>query len=548
MRSALQSSLLFVGLSSSFAVVALPGERMAWAKDDQAPELHWSPCGESYPGIECAVFRVPVDYDSPSGETTTLQLARVPGANADTTLFVNPGGPGGSGVDMVIAAGAVLSDAFQGRFDIVGFDPRGVASSEPLRCFDGEEEFLEHFGDTPPWFTYAPAEERAYFDAWSGIAEACADQRLYNHMSTADVARDLDGLRAAVGDERLSYLGFSYGSFLGNTYANLFPDQVGAVVLDGVLNPALWSNALTEVVMDAPAMRDELEELLRACDEARSECALSGEGEAALRYDIIESALWDAPLELREDDSYYYDQLLWNTREALYDPEADWGGPEGVGALLGALYDVVLAEPGAGERAADIRDALWLRWTPPPPFAGEDYPIDAFLGTACNDAEHPEAFEDYSNLGLAIDAVSVLAVDWWWSRAGCARWPVSSDRHAGPWTAETAAPVLIVGNYFDGITGYAGAVATSQWLANSRLLSYAGWGHTAFGRSSCITDHVVRYFLDGVLPPEGTVCPANPNPFLPEVAEPTLGSDPAEPRLRPAAWLSAARASASRRP
>jgi hypothetical protein len=118
---------------------------------------------------------------------------------------------------------------------------------------------------------------------------------------------------------------------------------------------------------------------------------------------------------------------------------------------------------------------------------------------------------------------SIFGPYWWWGNAGCAAWPTAADRYEGPWSVRTSAPVLVVGNDFDGVTDYRGAVASSELLRNSRLLSYAGWGHTAFGRSACIDAHIGRYLLDGSLPPRGTVCPAAPNPFVP-VSDPSAGA------------------------
>jgi len=141
--------------------------------------------------------------------------------------------------------------------------------------------------------------------------------------------------------------------------------------------------------------------------------------------------------------------------------------------------------------------------------------FDAFFGNHCADARYPSSFELYSTFNAFAAAGSIFGPYWWANNAGCADYPVSSDRFIGPWIARTSAPVLVVGNFFDGVTDYNGAVASSKLLVNSRLLSYAGWGHTAFGRNDCVTNYVVDYLRDGSLPPEGTVCAANPNPFLP---------------------------------
>jgi hypothetical protein len=141
--------------------------------------------------------------------------------------------------------------------------------------------------------------------------------------------------------------------------------------------------------------------------------------------------------------------------------------------------------------------------------------FDAYYGNQCADTDYPRSFGEFRAVGRYAEMDSRFGPGWWWSNAPCAGWPSSSDRHLGPWTARTAAPVLVVGNYFDPATDYAGAVASDALLPNSRLLSYAGWGHTAFGRSECVTAHVIGYLVEGTLPPRDTVCPANPNPFLP---------------------------------
>jgi pimeloyl-ACP methyl ester carboxylesterase len=237
--------------------------------------LHWSPCGEEFPGIECAEARLPLDYDMPRGEHIGIRLARYRDANASASLFVNPGGPGGSGVQLMLRGfGQYIGELLGGRFDIVGFDPRGVAASEPLRCLDSEGNGA--LFDSLPWFPYRVEQERPFFETYGALSELCGGQRIRAHMSTADVVRDLHGLRELVGDEKMHYLGFSYGSYIGNTYANMFPDEVGALVIDGVLDPLIWSSGL-QITSDRVATQDEFEEFLRLCDEAGSDCALSGE-------------------------------------------------------------------------------------------------------------------------------------------------------------------------------------------------------------------------------------------------------------------------------
>ncbi|MEY2929551.1 MAG: hypothetical protein RL033_300 [Pseudomonadota bacterium] len=539
----LRVGILALGASVSTLTIGHP--QLAHADSEPAhrasSRLRWQPCGEAYPGADCAVASVPLDYDEPRAERTGIQLARIRGSHATGTLFINPGGPGGSGVDFVLNGfGAYLAELLQGRFDIVGFDPRGVGSSEPLSCFGGSEEaYVDYFAEVP-WFPYQPEQERQYFDAWSAYPEHCGGQRILAHMGTADVARDLDQLREWVGDERLHYLGFSYGSFLGNTYANLFPDKVGALVIDGVVDPALYSTGL-HAFATSEALPDELDEIFRLCDAAGNDCPLSGTGEAGARYAVVEAALLEEPLQLSDDQLYSYDILIGDVLSSLYAPEYDWPGPTGIGAFIDALYDVVLDEPGATERATAIREAIAERWAPGPTFAERDNGDAAFYGNICSDSEFPRLFDEHVNLGIVTGRESPLGAFWWWGGAPCARWPLTKDRYAGPWTAQTAAPVLVVGNYFDGVTNYAGAVASAGLLPNSRLLSYAGWGHTAFGFNDCVTEHVLGYLLEGTLPPEGTLCEANRNPFLPLPPEPELAAAGSGSQLRAhQPWVAAA--------
>jgi hypothetical protein len=158
---------------------------------------------------------------------------------------------------------------------------------------------------------------------------------------------------------------------------------------------------------------------------------------------------------------------------------------------------------------------------------------DAYYGNPCADIQYPGTLPAFHAIANYAERGSIFGPYWWWKAAGCANYPVASDRYVGPWTARTSAPVLIVGNFFDPATDYAGAVASSKLLKNSRLLSYAGWGHTAVGVDDCVTAHVVSYLLDGTLPPADTVCPAGPNPFLPTFARRATGRAPIDvPQMR----------------
>lgn len=483
------------------------------------PALNWAPCGEQFPGAECTSATVPLDYDRPRGETIEIALARIPASdptNKIGTVFLNPGGPGGSGVDFALFGfGDFLNFLLQGRFDIVGFDPRGIGASAPIQCFDTEESRADYFA-LSSLFPYERAQERPYFDVNRGFTELCfaRKQRILRHMSTADVVRDLDLLRRAVGDTKLTYLGFSYGSHIGNTYANLFPNKVRALVIDGVLDPRLWSNGL-QIVSDRVATAKEFDEFLRLCDEAGDECALNGPQGPATRFNALVEAIKREPLRFPGGFAYTYDFLIADAVSAMYAPET-WGGPDGAAAFFDFLSDAVFGDAAAAAEAARVRQAIADQLRAASPRRAEyNNGLEAYYGNHCSDSEYPSTFLGYRAFGIYAEVGSIFGPYWWWSNAPCANWPTAPDRYGGPWSTATSTPVLVVGNFFDGVTDYAGAVASSRLLRNSRLLSYAGWGHTAFGRSDCVTELVAGYLLDGSLPPVGTVCPANPNPFLP---------------------------------
>jgi pimeloyl-ACP methyl ester carboxylesterase len=480
------------------------------------PDLDWAPCGPDFPAAECALATVPLDYDQPRGATTTIALARIAATNPVRkigSVFLNFGGPGVSGVDEVLFGfGEALGAMLDGRFDIVGFDPRGVAASDPLFCFDDESKLFDFFTGLPV-FAYREGELRPFFNRFRTIAAGCLGrgQPIARHMSTADVARDLDLLRRAVGDEKLTYLGFSYGSFLGNTYASLFPNKVRALAIDGVLDPRLWSSSL-QVISDRVATQREFNEFLRLCDAA--DCPLRGSVGAKVRFDGLVASLKQQPV-LLDGSEFTYDQLIAEAANAMYTPEL-W--PD-YGELFGSLADAIATNDiGLAKQAAATRQRILeeIRSASPRRKRTDyDNSFDAFVGNHCSDASYPSSFALYSTFNAFAAAGSMFGPYWWSTNAACADYPVSSDRFIGPWNTRTSAPVLVVGNYFDGVTDYNGAVASSKLLSNSRLLSYAGWGHTAFGRSECATNFMIDYLRDGSLPPEGTVCPANPNPFLP---------------------------------
>ncbi|HEX7537810.1 MAG TPA: alpha/beta fold hydrolase, partial [Dermatophilaceae bacterium] len=208
------------------------------------PRLGWYDCYDT--GAQCATVRLPLDYDQPNGVTTEVALLRRPAvdrAHRIGSLFLNPGGPGGSGVQIALSAPFFLSPGLTDRFDIVGFDPRGTNFSDQVKCFTGNAQQTTALKGFNNAFPVGKVEEQAAILSAKNLGRGCSrtGRPLSASMSTAEVARDMDVLRRAVGDRKLTFLGFSYGTYLGQVYANMFPDRVRAVTIDGVLDPVAWA-------------------------------------------------------------------------------------------------------------------------------------------------------------------------------------------------------------------------------------------------------------------------------------------------------------------
>ncbi len=514
------AALLVTGL---IAGVAAPAVDVVEA--GRPPRLRWRPCHEDVgASFECATAKVPLDHDRPRGRKISLALVRLPATDPERKLgsiFLNPGGPGGSGVDFVLAIGELLfSDEVRARFDLIGFDPRGVAASDPLLCFRSLEKALSVF---PPFaFPLTPAEEQLVEELDGKLNKACQRRggRIVDHMATADVARDLDLLRRAVGDRTLNFVGYSYGSFLGVTYANLFPRRVGAVVVDGVLDPVAWTTGRggeaatlpfsTRLRSDAGSQAT-LDEFFRLCDDAGPEgCAFAGD--AAARYAVLAEQLRATPLEVVDPETgetflVTYQDLIAESLGAMYD---SFSWPDFAG-LLAALESLVVS-PAAGRIDVALSEARDRRRR-----GREEYPnfVESFPGVACSDSVNPDDHEAWSRAGADADEqFGYFGRIWTWVSSPCAVWEgFDDDRYLGPFNRPTANPVLVVGTQFDPATRYQGAVIVDQLLPDSSLLTVEGWGHTSIFLSTCADDIVSEYLLNGSTPDPGTSCAQDTGPF-----------------------------------
>jgi pimeloyl-ACP methyl ester carboxylesterase len=488
------------------------------------PKISWSPCYREYGyPFECGTVQVPLDYSNPGVGAISIAVIRLPAsdpAHKIGSIFFNPGGPGGSGVSFVLRAGPYLyTPELRARFDLVGFDPRGIARSTALRCFGTPKQWTGYF--TPFSFPITPEEEDIWEAADRYLDDACARRgtKIIDYMSTANTARDLELLRQAVGDDALTYVGYSYGTFLGVTYANLFPDKVRALVVDGVLDPIAWTTGNTgegDTIPFSTRLRsdkgalDTLNEFFRLCDEYPDSCAFSGG--AAARYAALAASLRAAPIHVVLPDGstfhFTYQALIGNSLNAMYD-SFTW--PDF--ALLLADLESLAPPDEIGARLYAVWDDLGLitkRGIP-------NYPnsVEGFPGVACADSDNPHTYDAWWDAAQQADAdFGYFGSIWTYASSSCAAWPgLQIGRYTGPFNAATDNPVLVIGNYFDPATRYEGAQTVAGLLPNSRLVTLDGWGHVSLFFSQGLDAAVADYLLDKTLPEVGTVYEQDLVPF-----------------------------------
>jgi pimeloyl-ACP methyl ester carboxylesterase len=520
------------------------------------PKLGWYPC---YGNAECATTRLPLDYDKPHGATTLVAVLRVKAKDQKHrvgSLFVNPGGPGGSGTAMAQAAPYFLSADVLARFDVVGIDPRGTNFSDQVACFPSNAQQGKVLSGLNVAFPFTKGQEQAAVASSRGLGKACSTtgQPLSAAMSTAEVARDMDVIRRGVGDKRLSYLGFSYGSYLGQVYANLFPDRVRAVAIDGVLDPVAWagtkataSQPQSDRIRSADGATKALHQILVLCDKAGGQKCRFSPGNPVVNYDVVANRLKARPLVFTDPYTgelvtFTYADLVSGTLGSLY-------GPYGYLEITANLADIIiLTEPpakassaaGRARRVAAVRsfarslaaqkkrDAGRTGWSFP-----YDNSLEAFEGVECTDSLNPADAAAWPALAAAADRrAKYFGRLWIWESSPCASrtWTARDEAgYRGPFTRRTIAPVLVVGTRWDPSTNYDGAVTAARLLPNSRLLSNDNWGHTSYGSSQCVTGAMDTYLLTQKVPARGAFCHGDVQPF---VGTPPGEVAPARPDLR----------------
>ncbi len=493
---------------------------------------------------ECGTIRLPQDYDQPKAAKTEVAYLRIRAKDQRHkigTLFINPGGPGGSGVQIAAAAPYFLSPALLKKFDIVGVDPRGTNSSDNVRCFKNYgAQAAATQGLTVP-FPDTRGRISAYQRSSVALAKGCSStgKPLAAHMSTANVARDMDVLRRLFGDKQLTYLGFSYGSYLGNVYANMYPDRVRAVAIDGVFDPVGWAGRpstrrtpVTQRIRSGEGATKAINEILRLCRKRGPKyCRFASKGDPLANYDKLVNSFEKSALVIADpDDPEFSFELDYASFVAflltdLYSPLA----PQLIDDDLSVFYDV-FAAPGTVSDKAQLQarkdlavkvkarqaDAKAVRadksrWAERLGVAlAYDNSGEAFQTVLCTDSVNPRNVGDWPKFAdRAASTGTGFGRLWTWGSAPCASkyWTVKDrDAYLGPFTARTAHPVLVIGNYWDPATNYDGAVRAASLLPNSRLLSSDNFGHTAYQTSRCVTSSVDLYLLTSKAPRAGRTC------------------------------------------
>ncbi|MHB1064810.1 MAG: alpha/beta hydrolase [Georgenia sp.] len=456
-------------------------------------ELTWQDCGDG--GVECTDVLVPLDYDDPAGADITLAVQRLRADGAAIgSLLINPGGPGSPATDLLAAAPTMFSADLLAAYDVVAVDPRGVGGSTPVDCVSDPELDVILSGTSGTSDADGIAEYQA--EATELAAECAASTGpLITEVDTVSAARDMDVVRHLLGEARLDYLGFSYGTYLGAVYAETFPDRMGNFVLDGAMDPRLGLHETT--LAQAVGFEKALHAYVADCLEG-AECPLSGSvddgvGQVATLLDVTA----DTPLPTSDGRELTSSLAFSGISLPLYQSEI-WfllsqalaqAMNEGDGSMLLYLADLYAGRATDGTYASNTVEANWAINCLDYGGAGDP---------ATWEAEAAELAEAAPTFGPLLAYGGVL----------CAEWPGDPVGNRGAAiTAAGAPPIMVVGTTGDPATPYEWSVALADQLASGFLVTYEGEGHTAYGRSNeCVTAAVDAFLIDGAVPEEGLTC------------------------------------------
>lgn len=455
----------------------------------------WAPCeGAAGPkGFQCASVPVPRDPEDPSKGTIEMAIDRRPASGRKIgSLLVNPGGPGASGVDFLPDAVSMMPASLLDRFDVVGFDPPGVARTAPIVCL-GPAGLSTYFNEDPApatasGFEALVAEDKVFADGCEALSGAELP-----YVSTLDAAMDMNLLRADLGDPELNYLGFSYGTFIGATYAELYPTRIRAMVLDGAMDPAL--GVIAGLDQQSAAIEGDLDQVFSSCESTPS-CPWKPGPDPLAAFEQLMGRVRAHPIPVSgTGQSIGPAELLYGTAAGLYSPST-WGYLETALARL---------ESGDGSYMLNLFDAYVGR-NPNGTYSNE---FEANAAVNCLDDPAPSIAAIQAAAPAAAAAAPVFGVANLYSEIGCSVWPVPATGKPHAIHAPGSPPIVVVGSTGDPATPYSWAVALSHELDHGVLLTRVGEGHTGYPFSSCVRDAVDSYLISLDVPAPGTRCASN---------------------------------------
>lgn len=442
--------------------------------------FNWNDC---YGGFLCATYKVPIDYRNLDLGEFDIAVMKHEAPNAIGNLVVNPGGPGGSGIDYVYSYASAFTDTIQDSFNIVGFDPRGVGRSSPIECLSGAETDQAYSAGAYPENDSEIAQMREESKAF---AESCSEENKYlEFYSTANAARDMDILRALLADAKLNFLGKSYGTYLGTLYAKFFPDKVGKFVLDGAVDPTISS--LEQTLQQAVGFDSAFLAFANNCIKDAN-CVLTGDVITQIQLKLAE--LHKEPMAVG-NRKLTESLAMYGIAMGLYDQEFGWP------SLRGALKDLFAGE---GKPLLDLADA----------YTGRDSngnyqnnEAEALTVISCADFPPSEIKVDELIAAAPLFGKYVAYAD-----INCDYLPKSNYELISE-SINLNSQVLIIGTTNDPATPYRWAIKLAEVLSNSKLISVSGDGHTGYNRGiDCVDQLVEKYLISGAIPAQNLACSA----------------------------------------